>query len=299
MSLVPALDAFSRRVRVNVPGGADAAYIRGPRRARFLRTPDPYLGSIGLGNPQSFNRYAYVTNSPLAFTDATGLGPCDFDCLEKYELAHQNDDVAIRFNFSTCGTIEGVPASCSLFNNLLYSGATYIATGLQPQSYTAKNGRTYDLAWGADGQYAWFYKGNDLGSDDVAELGLPQIQQSFADYIKTFPWTYSAYIPIPRLAFMAGATITLTKLPKQGYCVGVSATVSTPAAKGLSAGPLLHGNLNNSKNIISGWGWNFSLQAFQFAGYQVVANSSGVLGGPTVATDPGISVSYGKTWCKD
>ena len=40
-------------------------------QARWLR-PDPYLGSYNLANPQSFNRYAYVGNNPLAFIDPTG-----------------------------------------------------------------------------------------------------------------------------------------------------------------------------------------------------------------------------------
>jgi len=39
-------------------------------------SPDPYLGSMDLANPQSFNRYSYVGNSPLSFTDPSGLLSC-------------------------------------------------------------------------------------------------------------------------------------------------------------------------------------------------------------------------------
>jgi len=41
-------------------------------------SPDPYNGSYDLTNPQSFNRYAYVLNSPLVLFDPTGLAqiPC-------------------------------------------------------------------------------------------------------------------------------------------------------------------------------------------------------------------------------
>ena len=36
-------------------------------------SPDPYLGSYDLTNPQSPNRYAYVTNNPLKWIDPLGL----------------------------------------------------------------------------------------------------------------------------------------------------------------------------------------------------------------------------------
>lgn len=36
-------------------------------------SPDPYNGSMDVGNPQSLNRYAYVANNPLVYTDPTGL----------------------------------------------------------------------------------------------------------------------------------------------------------------------------------------------------------------------------------
>jgi RHS repeat-associated protein len=36
-------------------------------------SPDPYLGSASLGDPQSFNRYTYVGNDPVNFVDPSGL----------------------------------------------------------------------------------------------------------------------------------------------------------------------------------------------------------------------------------
>jgi RHS repeat-associated protein len=38
-------------------------------------SPDPYNGSMDFGNPQSFNRYAYVNNRPLSAIDPSGLVP--------------------------------------------------------------------------------------------------------------------------------------------------------------------------------------------------------------------------------
>ena len=45
-----------------------------PATGRWM-SPDPYNGSYSLTNPQSFDRYAYVGNNPLGFTDPSGLDP--------------------------------------------------------------------------------------------------------------------------------------------------------------------------------------------------------------------------------
>jgi RHS repeat-associated protein len=39
-------------------------------------SPDPYLGSYDLTNPQSLNRYIYALNNPLSLVDPFGLDPC-------------------------------------------------------------------------------------------------------------------------------------------------------------------------------------------------------------------------------
>jgi RHS repeat-associated protein len=43
------------------------------QRAGRWTSPDPYKGSMELGNPQSFNRYSYVNGQPTNFVDPSGL----------------------------------------------------------------------------------------------------------------------------------------------------------------------------------------------------------------------------------
>lgn len=52
----------------------DATLFRhySPTQLRWL-SPDPYNGSYDLSDPQSFNRYAYLTNRPMTATDPSGL----------------------------------------------------------------------------------------------------------------------------------------------------------------------------------------------------------------------------------
>jgi RHS repeat-associated protein len=55
----------------------DATLFRhyAPTQLRWL-SPDPYNGSYDLSDPQSLNRYAYLTNRPMSATDPTGLDNC-------------------------------------------------------------------------------------------------------------------------------------------------------------------------------------------------------------------------------
>jgi RHS repeat-associated protein len=71
-------------------------------------SPDPYDGSYQSGNPQSLNRYSYVMNSPLSFTDQSGL-----DCSVVVGGITQSPNTpgtAAEHNFaSRIGGIEAYP----------------------------------------------------------------------------------------------------------------------------------------------------------------------------------------------
>jgi RHS repeat-associated protein len=57
--------------------GLNHAWFRkNENRAGKWTSPDPYKGSMSLGNPQSFNRYSYAENQPTNFVDPSGLLLC-------------------------------------------------------------------------------------------------------------------------------------------------------------------------------------------------------------------------------
>jgi RHS repeat-associated protein len=60
--------------------GLDYAMNRyyGSNLGRFL-TPDPYGGSAKPDNPQTWNRYSYVTNDPINANDPSGRDPLPVD----------------------------------------------------------------------------------------------------------------------------------------------------------------------------------------------------------------------------
>ncbi|MEK6278780.1 MAG: S8 family serine peptidase [Acidobacteriota bacterium] len=60
-------------------GTDDAMHRRFDATASRFSQPDPYDGSYNAADPQSFNRYAYVNNDPVNFTDPSGLIPNE-DC---------------------------------------------------------------------------------------------------------------------------------------------------------------------------------------------------------------------------
>lgn len=70
--------SFTGQNQDTVPGLNDFLYRENsPTQGRWL-SPDPASTAMfNLTNPQSLNRYAYLSNNPLVGFDPLGLGPCD------------------------------------------------------------------------------------------------------------------------------------------------------------------------------------------------------------------------------
>jgi len=58
-------------------------------------TPDPYLGSMDLANPQTLNRYTYVNNNPISLSDPMGLDHTQYfregNCVYFYIVTVEDD----------------------------------------------------------------------------------------------------------------------------------------------------------------------------------------------------------------
>ena len=80
---------------------------------RFL-SPDPYGGSASAGNPQSWNKYAYVVGDPVGGNDPTGL-----------DDAADGGDGGLSFNFNDFGGWGGYGGSSGSGDGSTgYSGPT-------------------------------------------------------------------------------------------------------------------------------------------------------------------------------
>ena len=91
--------------------GSDHGWYRNYSTApsRWLR-PDPYNGSYDLTNPQSFNRYSYVGNNPLRFTDPSGLhivGYCKPGCSSVLGSGNPNGGMGGDGEFATYDWVDG------------------------------------------------------------------------------------------------------------------------------------------------------------------------------------------------
>ena len=73
--------------------GLDHTWFRkNEHQAGRWTSPDPYNGSMSLGNPQSFNRYSYVENDPANYVDPSGLNAVYYVCYDVNDRGPSDPD---------------------------------------------------------------------------------------------------------------------------------------------------------------------------------------------------------------
>jgi RHS repeat-associated protein len=98
-----------------------------PSQGRWI-SPDPLgAGAVDIGNPQTWNRYAYVGNGPTGAIDAWGLKsmPCissPVSCM----MGGGGGDCTVNNpdGTQTTTTLDGLDASCGQINSSVQIGAT-------------------------------------------------------------------------------------------------------------------------------------------------------------------------------
>jgi len=82
--------------------GLDHTWFRKhENRSGRWTSPDPYNGSISLGDPQSFNRYNYVNSQPTNFVDPSGLLKIEWCTKTSWRDSNGN----IQYTISGCVTV--------------------------------------------------------------------------------------------------------------------------------------------------------------------------------------------------
>ncbi len=110
--------SFTGQQQDTISGMYDFLYREySPVQGRWI-SPDPSgMGAASPTNPQTWNRYAYVLNDPLANMDPLGL-----DCIHYHGGAGSN-----FYQAGYCGDtlyyVDGVPTSAGLAQNLLSMGS--------------------------------------------------------------------------------------------------------------------------------------------------------------------------------
>ena len=159
-----------------------------PVQGRWL-SPDPAgLAATDKSSPQSFNRYAYVRNSPLTFTDPLGLNIDYKNCVgDGREAAGCNGGGGCNSDVMDCGSSGGSPSSPGDW------GTTYSLDGLSASASTVQwlmsigaaaqcpdnncgprvgaNGYFYSLSLDQEG-WSYINPSNGASFENGSELGL-------------------------------------------------------------------------------------------------------------------------------
>jgi RHS repeat-associated protein len=131
-----------------------------PAQGRWL-SPDPYGGSYDPTNPQSLNRFSYVLNNPLTFTDPLGLESAvggsgcgnDPNCSEPGASGSGSGGGGCQPGDASCGTgIGSDPFFGNVFGGMLGSlanaeEAEWLGSGNIPW-YSVQGGDLW-LSWGS------------------------------------------------------------------------------------------------------------------------------------------------------
>jgi len=249
-------------------------------------TPDPAgLAAVNPMDPQSWNRYAYVTNNPTTYNDPSGLfmGLCNSP---ENRQCSTNDpssgNIGVTWNELSLYTLSITPTGIATSNAdllpFLNSELGRMLALLSGQAW---------LVYGNADMFYWSAPGGGPAANNGSWF------QRTLNYLKSVPWTLSIIASTPEEPI--GPAFTMAYNPSTGYlCAGGGLGASV--GRNFSVGPLVVGNLQNQNAILSGASISVGAQATPLLGAQAVGNNSGILGEPTAGI-PGGSATATYSWC--
>ena len=228
-----------------------------PTQGRWVQ-PDPAgLAAVDISNPQSWNRYGYVRNSPLASVDVNGL--CSGDNGNFFD---DDNHGTVWFH----GPCSGGPIGTD--PDTVNVSGLFGPVGSSEGQQSGQAGQS-----GGGGRRA-------TGAQPAGNVVLTWIKNGL-NYLKSQPITLSVNEIVAAQITYQHSTSTI--------CGNIGLGASVPPSKAVTVGILNAGDMNNWKDVVSGTGYSFG--ANLFLGYQGSFNSSGKVGGPTIS-GIGLSGSY-------
>jgi RHS repeat-associated protein len=272
-------------------------------------SPDPAgLLAVDSRNPQSWNRYAYVLNNPLAMTDPTGMwgaemGPvCATDPIACIILSIFEG----LFEFFGFGgppppppPPQAAPAPPGGYGGGIDPYGTWnekLPKGVRvfPSSFPTTSS---NCDWCGDD----YRRPGSHARWRSASMCCRYQWLALRHLLATTTWSGSGgyIVPIfgPEVPVGVGGIGTTTFNIGQGWaCAGGGFAIGTPGGT-LSGGPLTTGNVGNARNIANGPSVQGSVT--YGAGVQAMGNSNGAVGGPAVgSTGANEAMTYSGCWGK-
>ncbi|HXL21323.1 MAG TPA: RHS repeat-associated core domain-containing protein [Candidatus Dormibacteraeota bacterium] len=175
--------SFTGQNQDTVSGDDDFLFREYSTQGRWA-SPDPAgLAAADPSNPQSWNRYAYVLNNPLARIDLLGL-----DCVFLNDAGDGIAEIAPELDAASCSDAGGV----------------YFAGSIDPSSFRADPNSDFVFANGLDGTAQFSCGGGVCDQESLTAFGDSLFGRSSTTVNAQDPWSWTIAFTRSFLTFSGG-----------------------------------------------------------------------------------------------